>query len=65
MLVQPQPPLHLTYCLNIHPGETWAENFEAIRSHALRVRDRVAAGKPGTGRGAGTHNQQSPNPDSS
>jgi hypothetical protein len=28
---------HLTYCLNIHPGETWAENLAAIRQHTLRV----------------------------
>jgi sugar phosphate isomerase/epimerase len=46
MLVQSTPPLHLTYCLNIHPGESWAENFEAIRAHSLRVRDRMANGKP-------------------
>lgn len=32
---------HLTYCLNIHPGESWAENLQAIQTHALRVRDRV------------------------
>lgn len=38
-------PLHLTYCLNIHPGETWEENFTAIRTHALAVRDRVASGR--------------------
>lgn len=46
MLIQARPPLHLTYCLNIHPGETWAENFAAIRTHALKVRDRLAGGKP-------------------
>ncbi|MFA4945038.1 MAG: metabolite traffic protein EboE [Lentisphaeria bacterium] len=37
-------PFHLTYCLNIHPGESWAENFAAIRDHALAVRHRVAPG---------------------
>jgi sugar phosphate isomerase/epimerase len=40
-----QPPLHLTYCLNVHPGETWAENRTAIREKATAVRDRV--GRPG------------------
>ncbi|MDP6546731.1 MAG: metabolite traffic protein EboE [Phycisphaerae bacterium] len=35
------PPLHLTYCLNVHPGQTWADNFAAIASDALRVRDMV------------------------
>ena len=29
MIIREQPPLHLTYCLNIHRGETWAENFAA------------------------------------
>jgi len=46
MKVQADPPLHLTYCLNVHPGESWAENFAAIRDYALRVRDRVAPGQP-------------------
>jgi len=41
MKIQDTPPLHLTYCLNIHPGETWAENFAAIRNDAVRVRDAV------------------------
>jgi sugar phosphate isomerase/epimerase len=34
--------VRLTYCLNIHPGETWDENFSAIKTHALAVRDRVS-----------------------
>ncbi len=42
MILQHQPPLHLTYCLNIHPGETWAENLAAIREHAVRVKQLVA-----------------------
>ena len=46
MKVQTHPPLHLTYCLNVHPGESWAENFAAIRNHALRVRDSVAPDGP-------------------
>ncbi|HAK97544.1 MAG TPA: sugar phosphate isomerase [Planctomycetes bacterium] len=46
MIIRRTPRLDLTYCLNIHPGETWRENFAAIRRDALRVRDLVAAGKP-------------------
>ncbi|HEV7868547.1 MAG TPA: metabolite traffic protein EboE [Chthoniobacteraceae bacterium] len=42
MILQHAPPLHLTYCLNIHPGESWAENFAAIREKALAVKQRVA-----------------------
>ncbi len=33
---------HLTYCLNVHPGESWDETFANIRTHALAVRDAVA-----------------------
>lgn len=49
MRIHDDPPLHLTYCLNVHPGQTWAENFAAIRDHALRVRDLVC----GAGRAFG------------
>jgi len=42
MILQHQPPLHLTYCLNIHPGESWAENFAAIREKATEVKRLVA-----------------------
>lgn len=38
--------IHLTYCLNIHRGESWSENFAAIREHALRVRQAVAPDAP-------------------
>lgn len=44
MLIQRTPPLHLTYCLNIHPGETWAQNRAAICDKATGVRDKVARG---------------------
>jgi len=44
MIVSDSPAVHLTYCLNIHPGESWEENFEAIRIHATAVRELVAPG---------------------
>ncbi len=37
MIIQHSPPLHLTYCLNIHPGETWAEQRAAIEEKASLV----------------------------
>ena len=43
MRVQDDPPIHLTYCMNVHPGETWPENFAAIREYAAAVRDKVFA----------------------
>lgn len=46
MKLSSDPSQHLTYCLNVHPGETWAENLAAIRSHTLAIRDRVCPGKP-------------------
>jgi len=45
MKLRCDPPLHLTYCLNVHPGETWEENFAAVREKALRVKQLV--GRPG------------------
>jgi hypothetical protein len=42
MILQHKPPLHLTYCLNIHPGERWSDNFTAIKEKALAVKQRVA-----------------------
>lgn len=46
MLIQRTPPLHLTYCLNIHPGETWAENLAAIRAKAGAVKQFLAMDQP-------------------
>lgn len=43
MKIQDNPPIHLTYCLNVHPGETWQENLAAIRDKTLSIRDRVAS----------------------
>ena len=36
----------LTYCLNVHPGESWPENFTTLRTTVLAVRDLVSPGKP-------------------
>ncbi|MFT3859666.1 MAG: metabolite traffic protein EboE [Aquabacterium sp.] len=33
---------HLTYCTNVHPGEQWAETFEALRRHLPAVKARVS-----------------------
>jgi sugar phosphate isomerase/epimerase len=33
---------HLTYCTNIHPGETWIEIRRNLEQYVLRVRDKVA-----------------------
>ncbi|HSI12751.1 MAG TPA: metabolite traffic protein EboE [Chthoniobacter sp.] len=45
MIIQQRPPLHLTYCLNIHPGESWAENLAAMQEKTLAIRQAVAPGQ--------------------
>ncbi len=40
------PDRHLTYCLNIHPGETFAENLAAIRQHAVAVKQQLSPQLP-------------------
>lgn len=44
MRVRPDARQQLTYCLNIHRGESWAECFSALRGPALSVAQRVAGG---------------------
>ncbi len=38
--------LHLTYCTNIHPGESWPEVFAGLRQHIPAIRQRLAPGQP-------------------
>ena len=37
---------HLTYCLNIHPGESWADVKSAVTLHALAVKALVVPDAP-------------------
>lgn len=37
---------HLTYCLNVHPGETWAECLGNIQTKALAIREVVCPEAP-------------------
>ena len=37
---------HLTYCTNIHPGETWAEVRRNLGEHVPAVRARLAPDRP-------------------
>jgi hypothetical protein len=38
--------LHLAYCTNIHPAESWPETLSALQNFTLAVRDRVCPAKP-------------------
>lgn len=46
MRIGADQPVHLTYCTNIHKGETWAETFAAIRGNVPAIQERVAADVP-------------------
>ncbi len=37
---------HLTYCTNIHPGESWDEVRQNLERYVLAVRERVAPNRP-------------------
>jgi hypothetical protein len=41
MILQQQPPVHLTYCMNIHPGETWTDQLAAIQEKAAVLRQMI------------------------
>jgi sugar phosphate isomerase/epimerase len=36
----------ITYCTNIHPGESWAEIFSAVRRHAPIVKKHLSPSRP-------------------
>ena len=42
MIIQHNPPLHLTYCMNIHPGESWADQLAALNEKTHMVAKFVA-----------------------
>ncbi len=57
MKIQSDPDLHLTYCLNIHPGESFEEMISAVEGPATRVKAACSPGQPfglGIRLGAGT-----------
>lgn len=39
-------PVHLSYCTNVHPGESWADTLLALRAHLPLVKARVAPTQP-------------------
>ncbi len=38
--------IHVTYCTNVHAGETWPEVLHQLKGPVLDVRERVASGRP-------------------
>lgn len=39
-------PVFVAYCTNIHPAESWSETFDALKQHAMRVRDLLRGSSP-------------------
>ena len=37
---------HLTYCSNIHPGESWSDHFAQLQQHIPVIRQKVAPNQP-------------------
>ncbi len=37
---------HLTYCSNIHPGETWDAHFKELKDNLPYIREEMADGQP-------------------
>ena len=46
MIVATAEPAHLTYCSNIHPGESWAEVRANLEKHVARVAREIAGDAP-------------------
>ncbi len=46
MILAGAPGRHLTYCTNIHPGETWPEVRENLRTHVTAVKAAVCPDRP-------------------
>ncbi len=42
MIVLHEPAVHLTYCTNIHAGESWEEILANVATHVVAVKARVA-----------------------
>lgn len=36
----------ITYCTNVHPGESWEEIFSNVKSHVVTVKNAVSRGEP-------------------
>ncbi len=38
--------LHLAYCTNVHPGETWDQTYDSLNRWTLEVRRQVCSNRP-------------------
>ncbi|HVR61081.1 MAG TPA: metabolite traffic protein EboE [Polyangia bacterium] len=46
MILAGSPARHLTYCTNIHPGESWPDVLDNLRAHVTAVKAAVSPERP-------------------
>ncbi|MEX2381884.1 MAG: metabolite traffic protein EboE [Opitutales bacterium] len=46
MILSREPRIDLTYCLNVHPGQNWAAQREAIERCSVRIKREISPDKP-------------------
>jgi sugar phosphate isomerase/epimerase len=46
MIISRDPRIDLTYCLNVHPGQSWADQRGAIETCSLRIKREVSPEAP-------------------
>lgn len=46
MILSQEPRIDLTYCLNVHPGQSWAAQREAIETCSVRIKEQVLPDGP-------------------
>ncbi len=37
---------HLTYCTNIHPGETWEDVFKSLQNYSTKIKEELVSDQP-------------------
>ena len=52
------PDLHLSYCTNIHAGETWDEVLANVQTHVRAVKARVSPDRPLRGRASASRRRR-------
>ena len=46
MKVGEDPDVHLCYCTNIHPGESWSDVRTNLENYVVKVKNNVAPAAP-------------------
>ncbi len=46
MKISTHPDCHLTYCSNIHPGETWGDHFSELKVYLPELKKRLSPNEP-------------------